>query len=109
MRLLAVVIAAGLLTWAVAPAAGQQRKARTHTVTIEATAFAPAAVTVAPGDTILWVNKDPFPHTATSASGKFDSGTIEAGKSWKHVVRAKGKFDYTCTFHPTMKGVVRVE
>ena len=38
------------------------------------------------GDTIVWVNKDPFPHTAT-AKGVFDSHEIAAGKSWKYTPR----------------------
>ena len=46
---------------------------KTHTVTIEATSFKPDRLTVAVGDTVVWVNKDPFPHTATAA-GAFDSG-----------------------------------
>jgi plastocyanin len=111
MRLAVVLAAAAglLLVQVGADAAGQRRKPRTHTIVMEATAFSPEKLTAAAGDTIVWVNKDPFPHTATSGAGKFDSGAIAAGKSWKYTVRRKGTFDYLCTFHPTMKAVLRVE
>ena len=81
---------------------------KTHTVTIEATSFKPDRLTVAVGDTVVWVNKDPFPHTATAA-GAFDSGGIDPEKSWKFLPAKKGSFDYICTFHPTMKARLTVE
>jgi plastocyanin len=50
--------------------AGQTaRKPKTHTVVIEGTTFAPASLTIASGDSVVWLNKDPFPHTATSKAG----------------------------------------
>lgn len=83
--------------------------AATHTVTMEATAFAPATLTVKKGDRVVWVNKDPFPHTATASAKAFDSGSVAAGKSWTYVAAKPGSFDYVCTFHPTMKGKLVVE
>ena len=110
MRLLVIVGTLGLLSWAPLPEdAGGTPKPRTHTVVIEATAFTPQRLTVAAGDTVVWVNKDPFPHTATGEGKAFDSGTIEAGKSWKHAVRSKGRIEYVCAFHPTMTGILTVE
>jgi len=76
--------------------------AATHTIVIDGTAFAPARATVQRGDRVTWVNKDPFPHTAT-ARGTFDSGSIAAGASWTWVADRTGTFDYVCTLHPTMK------
>jgi len=84
-------------------------KPRTHTVVMDATQFAPAELTVHAGDTVIWVNKDMFPHTATSKAGGFDSQTILAGKSWKYTPKKKGDFPYTCTFHPTMTGTLHVK
>ena len=86
-------------------AAGQPR---THTVTIEATSFKPENLTVAAGDKVVWLNKDPFPHTATSTSVGFDSGNIEPDKSWTLTTVKKGDFGYICTVHPYMTGVVHV-
>ena len=90
--------------------AGQTaRKPKTHTVVMEGTAFTPANLTVAAGDSVVWANKDPFPHTATSNEGGFDSNQVQAGKSWKYVARKKGEFAYICSLHPTMKGTLRVK
>ena len=66
--------------------------------------FSPASLTVSPGDRIVWVNKDLFPHTATADSKAFDSRDIAAGASWTYVAVRSGEYAYSCTFHPTMKG-----
>jgi len=79
---------------------GTTRKPATHTVTIDGSQFTPAKLTVNSGDTVVWVNKDILAHTATSTAGGFDSKVIEPGKSWKLVVKKKGDFAYTCSFHP---------
>jgi plastocyanin len=78
------------------------------TITMDGTRFEPASLVVAPGDTVVWINKDPFPHTATADSGSFDSGNIDPGHSWRYVPKKAGVFPYTCKLHPTMKGVLRV-
>lgn len=98
------LIAAGSHAEAVA------RKPVTHTVTIDGARFSPAELTVHPGDTVVWVNKDILAHTATSANGAFDSKTIEPGASWRYQVKTKtrGEFPYTCSFHP-MNGMLRVK
>lgn len=77
---------------------------RSHTVIIEGMRFEPGVVTVAPGDRVTWINEDPFPHTVTSSSGKFDSHPIAPGASWSYIARRPGKYDYICTLHVTMKG-----
>jgi len=103
-----------LLAWhaagpALATEPGRARRPVTHTIIIEATAFSPPALVVRQGDTVVWTNKDPFPHTATAADGAFDSKMILPGKSWRYVARKSGLHPYTCTFHPTMKGSLTVE
>jgi len=86
-----------------------ERKPKTHTVTIEGMRFQPEMLTVERGDTIVWVNKDIVPHTATSTSGGFDSKDIQVDETWKFTIRKIGDFAYICTFHPTMKAILRVE
>lgn len=88
----------------------KERKPVTHTVTIDATSYSPASLTITAGDSVVWVNKDMIPHTATSKkAGVFDSGAIAAGKSWKQTVKTKGELAYICQFHPTMKGTLIVK
>jgi plastocyanin len=82
---------------------------RKHTVIIEGTRFQPESLTVKAGDTIVWVNKDLFPHTATASNSTFDSQVIPAGASWKYVAKKKGEFAYGCLFHPTMKADLLVK
>jgi len=101
---LLVVILAALA--AIASAPREHHGTRTHTVTIEGASFSPAALTVALGDTVQWVNKDPYPHTATAKA--FNSGTILTDKSWKVRLDKRGEFAYICSLHQTMKGVLTV-
>jgi plastocyanin len=105
-RLLLVALACG---WgAVCWAAGPADKPASHTVTVEGVAYQPAVLVVRRGDTVAWVNKDPFPHTVT-ASGAFDSHVIPAGGTWKYLARKAGDYEYICTLHPNMKGVLTVQ
>jgi plastocyanin len=92
----------------IAPAGAVGQGTR-HTVTIEGVQFNPAELLVHPGDRIVWVNKDLFPHTATAADKTFDSGSIAANASWGYTVTKKGEIEYGCTFHPTMKGKIKVQ
>jgi plastocyanin len=107
--------AVGLWATAVAAAGGTgtmlvgRAKPVTHTVTIDATSFAPARLAVHVGDTVVWVNKDLIPHTATAKDGRFDSKALAAGASFRVTVKAKGATDYACLFHPTMTGRLDAE
>jgi plastocyanin len=82
---------------------------KVHTVSIEAMKFVPAELSVSVGDTIVWVNRDMFIHSVTSATRVFDSGIIVAGKSWTLLVQKPGTFAYGCKFHLGMKGTVTVK
>ena len=81
---------------------------KTHVVLIDAVAYAPAALTVKRGDTVVWRNKDPFPHTVT-AQGHFDSGSFGPEREWTYVARKPGVYPYLCTLHPNMQGTITVE
>ena len=108
MRAATLAVAATLIMCGIGPTADARPKPKTHTVTMENMRFQPQRLTVAPGDTVVWVNKDLVPHTATSKAGGFDSQVIPAEKSWRFTVRKTGEFPYTCTFHPTMTATLRV-
>jgi plastocyanin len=77
----------------------------THTVEIRGMEFHPAVLTVAVGDTIVWINRDIVPHTAT-ASGRrdWDTGQLLQGQTGRYIARARGIARYVCTLHPTMHG-----
>jgi plastocyanin len=109
VRTATVVAALSVALGTMGAVIGHQPESTTHTVTIEGMRFQPEVLTVAPGDTVVWVNKDLVPHTATSTAGGFDSKDIQADKSWKFTTRKTGDFAYICTFHPTMKALLRVK
>ena len=92
-----------------AAAAEAPTKSTGHTIVIDSVRFEPQALTVKIGDTVTWVNKDPFPHTATSREGGFDSKEIAPGQSWRYTTTRLGVFPYVCTLHPTMKGTLTVQ
>ncbi|OWW21846.1 cupredoxin domain-containing protein [Noviherbaspirillum denitrificans] len=104
-RLAKICVLAGLFLVASVAA-----KAAEHTVVIEGMQFAPATLEVRPGDTVIWKNKDPYPHTATAVGGSgFDSGEIKPDRSWKFVAKKAGTFPYECTLHKTMTGKLVVK
>ncbi|HET9986230.1 MAG TPA: cupredoxin family copper-binding protein [Longimicrobiales bacterium] len=83
-------------------------KPKRHVVEMRGFEFRPAVVRVAVGDTVVWVNRDVVPHTATADGRGWDSANVAAGGSWTLVVRRKGAERYTCLYHPTMKGTLIV-
>lgn len=104
-RAAAIVLCLGALTTLALPA-----EAKTWTVKIAGMRFDPATVTVARGDTVVWFNEDPFPHTVTSAdAGRFDSHAIAPGASWQYRATTLGRYAYACTFHPTMQATLVVK
>lgn len=78
-----------------------------HIVTIEKMQFLPANLTIAKGDTIVWINKGVVVHDVTEEpSKKWTSGEIEIGEVWE-MIPVEG-FNYFCSIHTTMKGSVVV-
>lgn len=72
-------------------------------------AYTPARIEIAAGTTVEWTNSDALPHTVTAADRSFDSGLIESGRTWRHTFTAPGTYNFACTPHPFMKGVVIVK
>ena len=87
--------------------------------------YKPAEVTINVNDTVRWINYDTEPHTVTSGmggglasagtnskgkpNGLFDSGLFKPGDSWSFKFNRPGTFNYFCTIHPWMEGVVNVK
>lgn len=78
------------------------------TVEMRDIAFQPQSITVTPGATVEWVNRDGVDHTVTR-DGDFDSGRIPPGGRYERTFENEGTYDYVCTFHPGMTGQVVVE
>jgi plastocyanin len=59
------------------------------------------------GDTVEWINKDIFAHTATARNSDWDV-TLPPKKSATWVLKKAGTVDYYCRFHPNMKATLIV-
>jgi plastocyanin len=120
MRRVAIFFALiGLLTLpAVAVAAGAFQAASSDPaaddyqmgsgVTIVDFAFQPSYIVVPSGGTVSWYNAGGAPHTATSSTGAFDSGTLNPGGGFSTTFWTPGTYSYYCAIHPSMVGTVQV-
>lgn len=80
---------------------------QTHVVTIDKMKFVSVPASVKRGDSIVWVNKDLFRHTATAANGAFDVD-LQPGAKAKTVVARPGAIAFRCKYHPGMRSVLKV-
>ncbi len=81
----------------------------THIVEMQGLVFVPATIEAKVGDTVLWINTDVMPHTATAVDGAWDSGMMNAGDEWSLLVEETGEMNFICTFHPSREGVITAE
>jgi plastocyanin len=81
--------------------------AATIQIVMENLVISPAEVSARVGDTIEWINKDVFAHTATARNGDFDV-TMQPKKPVTSVLKKAGTTEYYCRFHPNMKAVLTV-
>ncbi|KQT26793.1 MULTISPECIES: cupredoxin family copper-binding protein [unclassified Bradyrhizobium] len=82
--------------------------AATIRITMEDLVISPADMSAKVGDTIEWINKDVFAHTATAKNGDFDV-MLPPQKSATFVLKKAGTIDYYCRYHPNMKATLKVE
>jgi plastocyanin len=68
--------------------------------------FLPATITLPAGSAITFMNLTTVPHTATSDSGAFDTGTIQAGGLVRVTFPNPGTYPFHCAIHPSMHGTV---
>jgi plastocyanin len=78
-------------------------------VSISGFAFNPAIIRVAVGTTVKWTNNDSAPHTVTSDSNLFESGTLSSGATFSYTLKQSGTYDYHCKIHASMRGTIIVE
>jgi plastocyanin len=82
-------------------------QAATIQVVMENLVVSPAEVSAKVGDTVEWINKDVFAHTATARNGDFDVA-MPPKKTVTSVLKKAGTIEYYCRFHPNMKAVLTV-
>jgi plastocyanin len=88
--------------------------------------YLPRSMTIGVNDTVTWINQDTEAHTVTSGAGAgmeslvnvnqkgtptgdFNSGLFKPGQSWTHTFTKPGVYNYFCTIHPWMEGVISVK
>ena len=83
----------------------------TLTVTIDAFQFQPEELRIKLGQSVIFVNKDAVPHTVTPGKDAhfLKTGIVKGGEQRTVLFESPGIQDYSCDFHPSMKGRVVVE
>lgn len=100
-----ILVAGALSALASSAPAQARRPPATVSVIVDKLSFGPIPA-LHVGDSILWVNRDLFRHSATSA-GHFDID-LPVGARRRMVMTKAGTFAFTCKYHPGMKGVITV-
>lgn len=78
-------------------------------VTIQDNLFDPNDVTVPVNGTVRWRNSGAAVHNSTGANGAWASANLSPGATFERTFTQAGTFNYSCTLHPGMNGVVRVQ
>jgi plastocyanin len=86
---------------------GVERRAEA-TVRIENFTFDPPEITVAPGTTVTWINRDDIPHTVAETGRRFRSKVLDTEMSFSFTFETEGDYAYFCSLHPHMTGAVKV-
>src|SRR6266571_8152302 len=100
-RWIVAIVAALMLAMSVSAAAA------TVQITMENLVISPAEASAKVGDTIEWINRDIFAHTATARNGDWDV-TMPPNNTVTSVLRKAGTVEYYCRFHPNMKATLVV-
>jgi plastocyanin len=88
---------------------GQDVGAADVAASINNFAFSPNPLAVPVGTRVVWTNMQTgVPHTVTSDTGLWDSGTVSPGAMFAFTFNTPGTFPYHCNIHPTMHGTVTV-
>lgn len=77
--------------------------------------YTPYEIIIDVGDKVIWSNTDMAFHSVTSgnpadgADDLFDSGMFKIDEQFSYKFERAGNYDYYCTLHPWMEGVVVVK
>ena len=95
------------------PPAGGGTSGPTATIAIPAgdgygnSSFAPGTLTVTPGTTVTWSNRDTVTHN--TSSGTTWNATMEPGGSFSRTFADRGTFSYRCSIHAGVSGTITVQ
>ena len=78
-------------------------------VKVDNFSFSPQTITIAPGTTVVWTNRDDIPHTVVSDDKVFKSKVLDTDEKFSFTFDKAGNFPYFCSIHPKMTGKVIVQ
>jgi plastocyanin len=78
------------------------------TVGIDKFLFGPMALTVKPGTTVTFENRDSTIHSVVGVGGIFRSKALDTDDKFSFTFDKPGEYAYFCGLHPFMKGKVVV-
>jgi plastocyanin len=112
MKRLVLVLAIIVPVWLLGSLAASAANAPAQIVNCAGTpswCFSPKPIQITAGSTVTWANTTAVPHTATSDSGAWGTGTIAPGTTSSAIAfPTAGTFTYHCAIHPSMTGSVIV-
>ena len=100
---------AALLMSAVPAIASAASTTPSAAVQIDNFTFKAPTLTVKPGTTVTWTNRDDIPHTVVSKDGVFKSKVLDTGDQFSFTFAKPGQFGYYCSLHPHMTGTIVVK
>ena len=104
-----VLFAGALLMSTVAAVTHAAAPPAAAAVQIDNFTFKAPLVTVKPGTTVTWTNRDDIPHTVVSKTGTFKSKVLDTGDTFSFTFAKPGQFGYYCSLHPHMTGTIAVK
>jgi plastocyanin len=78
-------------------------------VKVDNFSFSPQTITIKPGTTVIWTNRDDIPHTVVSDDKVFKSKVLDTDEKFSYTFDKAGNFPYFCSVHPKMTGKVIVQ
>lgn len=78
-------------------------------INIDNFAFGPDTLTISPGTTVTWTNRDDIPHSIVEVNDRFRSKALDTDGSYSFTFTQSGTYDYICGLHPHMKGKIIVK
>jgi plastocyanin len=79
----------------------------TTTVILKGLAYKPDKIEIGVGETVTWEWDDGS--IAHNVVGKGFKSELTSSGTFEHTFEKAGEYDYLCTVHPTMKGIVTVK
>src|SRR5262249_49435166 len=77
-------------------------------IVVDNFSFAPSTLSVPPGTTVTWTNRDDVPHNIVSVEQRFKSPVLDTDERFAHRFDAPGAYAYFCSLHPKMTGRIVV-